>query len=275
MPNDYERIARAIAFLAQHAARQPTLAEVARAAGLSEFHFQRLFRRWAGVSPKRFLQYLAADRAAGALRRGRPVLAAAYDAGLSGPGRLHDLLVSVEAATPGEIRSGGAGLEIRWGSHATPFGTCVLGMTSRGVCHLSFHDGSVAEELAPLRHDWPKARLVRDQRGTATVMHRIFQGSRGRRPLGVHLKGTNFQLKVWEALLRIPDGATTTYGDLAAAIGTPSSARAVGTAVGDNPVAFLIPCHRVLRATGALGGYRWGTDRKQTMLAWEAVRRTG
>lgn len=273
--NDYERIARAIAYLEDHAAEQPSLGAVARAAGLSAFHFQRLFRRWAGVSPKRFLQFVTAQRAKGRLQGGGTVLETAYDVGLSGPGRLHDLLVSTEAVTPGQVRAAGAGLEIRWGRHATPFGDCVIAATPRGVCHLSFHQrDDIAPGIERLRRDWPAARLIRDQVGTARLAARVFRTGRERpgTPLALHVRGTNFQLKVWEALLRIPAAETTSYGTIAAAVGAPGAARAVGSAVGDNPIAFVIPCHRVLRGTGALGGYRWGLERKRAMLAWESAR---
>lgn len=270
---DYDRVTRTLAYLASHADARPSLEELARAAGLSAFHFQRLFRRWAGVSPARLLQYRTARRATAALRGGDTVLDAAYAAGLSGPGRLHDLLVAVDAVTPGNVRSAGAGLTIRHGHHATPFGGATVALTDRGICALGFDDDERGATLARLEHDWPAARLVRDQAATAAVVRRIFGQARAGRPLTLHLRGTNFQLKVWEALLAIPDATTTTYGTLAGTIGHPSASRAVGSAVGDNPVAFLVPCHRVLRATGGLGGYRWGIERKRAMLTWEGVRR--
>jgi AraC family transcriptional regulator of adaptative response/methylated-DNA-[protein]-cysteine methyltransferase len=270
---DYDRVGRAIRYLEAHADEQPTLAEVARAAGLSPFHFQRLFRRWVGVSPKRFLQFVTAQHAKEALRRGQSVLETAYDVGLSGPGRLHDLMVNVDAVTPGEVRSAGAGLRIRYGRHATPFGDCVIGLTPRGICLLFFSDGA-GEALERLHADWPGADIEKDQAGTEHTVARLFAtGRRATEAPTLHLTGTNFQLKVWEALLRVPAGAAVTYGDVAAAIGAPNAARAVGTAVGQNPIAFVIPCHRVLRATGALGGYRWGLERKRAMLVWEGIRR--
>ena len=271
---DYDRVERAIRFLEEHAVRKPGLAEVARSAGLSPAHFQRLFTRWAGISPKRFLQFLAKEHAADLLRRSATVLDAAYDAGLSGPGRLHDLLVSSEAVTPGELASGGNGLAVAWGFHPTPFGECLLGITERGICHLSFvgpGSGSRAAALAELRRRWPRATL-RENRALAVRMARRVFARPGRVGLALHLAGTNFQLKVWEALLRIPPGAVTTYGELARRIGRPTAVRAVAGAVGANPVAWLIPCHRVLRSLGALGGYRWGLERKQAMLGWEAAR---
>lgn len=270
---DYRRIEAAIRFLEAHADRQPPLRAVAEAVGLSDFHFQRLFRRWAGVSPKRFLQYLTVERAKEALREGRSVLAAAYESGLSGPGRLHDLFVTVEAVTPGEYKASGSGLTIGYGFRPSPFGECVIAATDRGVCALEFVEGgSRREAVDRLVRAWPAAVIREHEAMAASYGERIF-GGEGGRPLTLVLRGTNFQLKVWEALLRIPRGAATTYGDLARATGRPGAARAVGSAVGRNPVAYLIPCHRVLRTTGAFGGYRWGTARKQAMLGWEAAQR--
>jgi AraC family transcriptional regulator of adaptative response/methylated-DNA-[protein]-cysteine methyltransferase len=269
---DYDRMTRALAFLDAHAHERPSLDEVAEAAGLSPFHFQRLFRRWAGVSPTRLIQYRTAQRAKAALRGGHTVLDAAYEVGLSGPGRLHDLLVAVDAVTPGNVRTAGVGLTIRHGSHETPFGGATVGLTDRGICAIGFDDDERGATVARLEHDWPAAHFVRDQRGTADVVERIFSGATAGQPLTLHLRGTNFQLKVWEALLAIPEGATTSYGALAKTIGKPKASRAVGSAVGDNPVSFLVPCHRVLRRSGALGGYRWGLERKQAILAWERVR---
>lgn len=274
MPNrDYDRIARAITYLDRHAETQPGLAEVARAAGLSEFHFQRLFRRWAGVSPKRFLQHLTAGRAKSALGAGRSVLEATYDAGLSGPGRLHDLLVAVDAVTPGEFKTAGVGLIIQYGVHQTPFGDCLIAATPRGICALEFVEpGTRRDAVARLRDAWRGADLREAPQATAPYAARIFHPAGDDRPLTLFLRGTNFQLKVWEALLHIPEGTTVTYGDLARLTGTPRGARAIGTAVARNPIAYVIPCHRVIRATGAVGGYRWGPGRKRAMLAWEQAR---
>jgi AraC family transcriptional regulator of adaptative response/methylated-DNA-[protein]-cysteine methyltransferase len=260
---DYERVERAIRFLDEHHTEQPSLACVAGAAGLSEAHFQRLFKRWAGVSPKRFLQYATAEHARQLLCDSRPVLEAALDAGLSGPGRLHDLTVNVHAMTPGEMRRAGAGTTIRYGNHATPFGRCFLARTERGVCALRFGDG-IAEERAR----WPAAEFVRDDAATAEDAARVFRGG----AISLDLHGTNFQIRVWEALLRIPVGSVTSYGALARRIERPGAARAVGRAVGSNRIAVLIPCHRVLRETGAFGGYRWGLERKRALLAWESSR---
>jgi AraC family transcriptional regulator of adaptative response/methylated-DNA-[protein]-cysteine methyltransferase len=269
---DYARIARAIEFLREHAAAQPDLAGAARHVGLSEFHFQRLFTRWAGVSPKRFLQFLTVEDAKRRLAATRNTLDLAADVGLSGSGRLHDLFVALEAMSPGEARLGGAGLDIRHGLHDTRFGPALIAATARGVCALHFVDDERAG-LARLRQSWPHARLVRDPAASATVAQRLFAPLAGsaRQPLAVLVKGTNFQIQVWRALLALPAGAVTTYGDLARALDMPEAARTVGTAVGANALAWLIPCHRVIRATGALSGYRWGTERKAAMLAWEAA----
>lgn len=272
---DYARVERAIRFLREHAERRPPLAEVARSAGLSSAHFQRLFTRWAGISPKRFLQFLAKEHAADLLRRSASVLDAAYEAGLSGPGRLHDLLVNAEAATPGEVASGGRGVVVAWGFAASPFGECLLGVTDRGICHLSFvGPGGRRGALADLRRRWPRATLREDRPLAARITGRAFAGTR-RAGLSLHLAGTNFQMKVWEALLRIPPGAAASYGEVARRIGRPAAARAVAGAVAANPVAWLIPCHRVLRAAGDLGGYRWGLERKRAMLGWEAAQAHG
>ena len=269
---DYSRIEKAIRFLDRERATAPSLAEAAAHVGLSETHFQKLFTRWAGISPKRFLQHRTAEVVKRLLREGRPVLEVSYEAGLSGPGRLHDLLVNAEAATPGEVQRAGAGLAVRFGFHPSPFGECLIGVTARGVCHLAFvHPVSRAVALERLRTDWPEAQLAPDQDATRSAVSTAFPppGSAKRPSLSLHVKGTNFQLKVWRALLEIPPGQVTTYGDLAARVGNPRAARAVGTAVGSNPVSYLIPCHRVIRSTGELGGYAWGPDRKRVMLALE------
>lgn len=267
---DYERVAHAIEYLRSHAASQPDLAAVARHVRLSAFHFQRLFTRWAGVSPKRFLQFLTVEYARSRLAAGRSVLDLTLETGLSSPGRLHDLFVALEAVSPGEAASGGAGLEIRYGVHDSPFGQCLIATTKRGVCGLHFVD-DVKSALARLRSDWPRADFSRDPDRTHDIAARIFRPlvTGTAKPLALLVKGTNFQIQVWRALLALPFGAVTTYGNIAARIGQPSSARAVGHAVGANPIAWLIPCHRVLRASGGIGGYRWGSVRKAAMLGWE------
>lgn len=270
---DYARIERAIRFICAQRQRQPDLAEIATSVHLSEYHFQRLFQRWAGITPKRFLQFLTKEHAKARLRDSASVLEAALSAGLSGPGRLHDLLVECEAVTPGQYRRGGEGIEIRYGYHATRFGQCLLATTPRGVCALRFVEPrSRGEQLQAIATEWPRARLVADQNATSAIVARIFRGTIAGAPLTLHLKGTNFQIKVWEALLAVPEGTLVSYASLAQAIGAPQAARAVGGAIGRNPVAWLIPCHRVLRSLGEIGGYRWGPERKLAMLGWEAAR---
>ena len=269
---DYERVARAIEFLRRNAASQPDLAAVARHLHLSEHHFQRLFTRWAGVSPKRFVQYLTIEHAKSCLAATSGVLDLAGVVGLSGPGRLHDLFVTLEAMSPGEYKVGGAGLAIRYGVHESPFGAALVAVTARGICGLQFIDGA-DDGIERLRQDWPEAELRQDRDGTAPVVERLFRplSSQPGRPLALLVKGSNFQVKVWRALLELPFGSLATYGHVAGRIGAPGSARAVGTAIGANPIAWLIPCHRVIRESGALGGYRWGTGRKAAMLGWEAA----
>ncbi len=273
-PSDYTRIARAIEWLDAHAAEHPALADAARASGLSEAHFQRLFTRWAGISPKRFLQARTAETALRLLREGRPVLDAAYESGLSGSSRLHDLVLHAEAVTPGELKRRGAGLVILHGWQPTPFGDALFAATPRGLCFLAFaSSGGRAAALEDLRSRWPAAQLERDDRAVAAFAARAFPESVQRGgPLALHVRGTNFQLRVWEALLHVPDGATTTYAALAREVGKPSAPRAVGNAVGANPISWLIPCHRVLRGDGGLGGYAWGPERKRTMLVYERLR---
>ena len=268
---DFRRIAHAIRFIAAHVREQPRLAAIAASAGLSEFHFNRLFRRWAGVTPRQYLAFLTARSARGALALESSVLEAAYAAGLSGPGRLHDLLVTLDAVTPGELKARGAGLEIRYGFTDTPFGTALIGSTARGVCHLGFEDRNRERAaVAELAARWEHAHLTRSDEGAQRLALEIFgaAGTRTGTPLRLAVKGTNFQLKVWEALLSVGARGPTTYATVARAAGAAGAERAVGNAVGANPVAWLIPCHNVLRADGDLGGYRWGADRKRAMLAW-------
>ena len=272
---DYQRIAKAIAYLEANYLEQPGLETLARAVHMSEFHFQRVFSRWAGISPKRFLQFLTIEHAKRRLAEAKPVLDATLDSGLSSPGRLHDLFVSVEAVTPGEYKTRGQGIQISYGFHPTPFGTCLVGATSRGVCWLSFHEnGPQRTALRDMQSHWQGAQLVDQPAATTPVVKQIFSdlNKRTKTPLSLLLMGTNFQLKVWQALLRIPRGEVTTYENIGELIGARSSARAVGSAVGDNRVAYLIPCHRVIRKSGVLGGYHWGEPRKRAMLAWEAAK---
>lgn len=272
MNDDYRRIEKAIRYLEDHTLDQPDLEELAEQVHLSPYHFQRLFTRWAGVSPKRFLQYLTLAHAKRLLKEHGSQLDTAYRTGLSSPSRLHDLFVAVDAVTPGEYRAMGSGMEIAYGLHASPFGQCLLAVTDRGLCGLSFIDETDPQSpLQDLRRRWPKARLVKNHRRTADMSRRVF-GSLAEgdhTPVPLLLKGTNFQIKVWEALLRVPPGSVTSYQRLARAIGNPTASRAVGTAVGANPIAYLIPCHRVILNTGAFGNYRYGTPRKKAILGWE------
>jgi AraC family transcriptional regulator of adaptative response/methylated-DNA-[protein]-cysteine methyltransferase len=274
---DYYRVEKAIRYLDGNARAQPSLGDVAGHLGLSVFHCQRLFHRWAGVTPKDFLQVATLRYAKALLRESRPVLEAALEAGLSGPGRLHDLCVSIEAMTPGEYRRGGEGVTVRWGVHPTPVGEALFAMTDRGVCAIHFLESlqPLAFSLQPLRHAWPRARLERDNAATAPVAAEVSARMLGRtrERLSVVLRGTRFQVKVWEALLAIPAGSVTTYGEVAARIGQPQAHRAAASAIGANAVGYLIPCHRVLRATGAIGGYRWGEARKRALLGLERPRR--
>jgi AraC family transcriptional regulator of adaptative response/methylated-DNA-[protein]-cysteine methyltransferase len=271
---DYRRIEQAIAYLEEHALEQPSLDEVAEHIGLSSYHFQRLFKSWAGVSPKRFLQYLTIENAKKLLRESTSILDTALDVGLSGPSRLHDLFVSVEAMTPGEFKAQGKDLLISYGFHATPFGECLLAVTPRGICRLAFVDPEARSVvLNELQETWREATLVENQNAGKDAIKTIFDQTRGQAqtPLKILLRGTNFQVKVWEALLRIPEGTVVSYGFLADAVGHPGAHRAVGTAAGHNPVGYLIPCHRVLRANGEIGGYHWGTTCKRAILAREAA----
>jgi AraC family transcriptional regulator of adaptative response/methylated-DNA-[protein]-cysteine methyltransferase len=274
----YERIEQAIHWLADHYQDQPSLASAAAAVGLSEYHFQRLFSGWAGVSPKKFLQYLTLAHAKTRLDACESVLDAAYDAGLSGPGRLHDLFVTHEAVTPGEWKAMGAGMTLRYGWHKSPFGDCLLVATDRGLCGLGFvlPEGRAATE-ADLLGRWDQATLVEDPKATARYAKLVFGDGMGdgSGTLKLVLRGTPFQLKVWEALMRIPPGAVVSYERLAQHLGKPTAARAVAGAVALNPVSFIVPCHRVIRGTGIITGYRWGPDRKRALLAWEAAREDG
>ncbi|MBC8125988.1 MAG: methylated-DNA--[protein]-cysteine S-methyltransferase [Gloeobacteraceae cyanobacterium ES-bin-144] len=271
--NDYERIAEAIRFLDAHRAEQPDLATLAAHIGLSQAHFHRMFSAWAGATPKDFLQCLTLSHARELLRDGENVLHSALDSGLSGPGRLHDLCVSLEAATPGEIKAKGAGLTIVAGVADSPFGNCLIAETPRGICHLSFFDNVDCDaSISELRADWPLATLVFNNVHAAELATKIFNPVRNPAPWKLHVKGSAFQLRVWRALLRVPTGSLVSYGKLAASAGNPSASRATGTAVGSNAISFLIPCHRVIRETGISGNYRWGAVRKRAILAWESSR---
>ncbi len=272
---DYKRIEKAIGFIEANCALQPDLDQMAAAANLSKYHFHRLFKRWVGIGPAQFLRHLTLAQAKSGLTGEESVLNVALDTGLSGPSRLHDLFVTFDAVTPGEFKRKGADLTIAYDFHPTPFGECLLAMTDRGICYLGFVSGDDRFGVFQhLRDSWPKATMHENGSKGRKIIERLFQPAKGagNRPFHLHLRGTNFQVNVWRALLTIPPGSLAAYRDIAARIGRPGSARAVGGAVAANPVAYLIPCHRVIAATGGLAGYRWGRVRKQAMIGWEAVK---
>jgi len=271
---DYDRIEKAVRYVQAHQHEQPSLEVLADHVGLSPFHFIRLFKRWAGITPKRFLQLLTLEYAKERLAESHSLLETAFDAGLSGTGRLHDLFVTVDAVTPGEFKKLGDGLVIKYGLHETPFGYCFLGVTERGVCALSFIEGGKMEAaIAELASAWPEAVLVEDVGATRPFADAMISVASGEtiRPIPLLVRGTNFQIKVWQALLQVPPGQLIAYEDLAALIGQPTATRAVASAVARNRIGYLIPCHRVLRKSGAIGGYRWGPARNAALLAWEAT----
>jgi AraC family transcriptional regulator of adaptative response/methylated-DNA-[protein]-cysteine methyltransferase len=270
---DYDIVRRAIAFISEHWRDQPETEAIAEAAGVTATELHHLFRRWASLTPKAFLQALTLDHARRILRDSASVLDASFEVGLSGPGRLHDLFVTHEAMSPGEWKSGGAGLTIRYGFHPSPFGTALVMASERGLAGLAFADpGEEPAALADMRGRWPKASFVEDAARTAPLARRIFDSKlwRADRPLRVVLIGTDFEVRVWDTLLKIPMGRATTYSDIAAKIGADKAARAVGAAVGKNPISFVVPCHRVLGKSGDITGYHWGLTRKRAMLGWEA-----
>lgn len=272
---DYDVVRRAIGHIRENWRTQPDIETIAEAAGVTPTELHHLFRRWAGLSPKAFLQAITLDRARALLRKSASVLDATYEVGLSGPGRLHDLFVTHEAMSPGEWKSGGQGLTIRYGFHPSPFGGALVMASERGLAGLAFVDaGEEPSALADMRQRWPNAHYVEDAAHTAALAYRVFDPTRWRaeEPLRVVLIGTDFEVRVWEALLKVPMGRMTSYSDLAAKVCAPKAARAVGAAVGRNPLAFVVPCHRVVGRTGALTGYHWGLTRKRAMLGWEAGR---
>jgi AraC family transcriptional regulator, regulatory protein of adaptative response / methylated-DNA-[protein]-cysteine methyltransferase len=272
---DYALVKRAIAFISTRWRDQPSIDTIAEHVGLSPSHFQHLFKRWAGLTPKAFLQAITMDHARERLRDSASVLDAAYDVGLSGPGRLHDLFVTHEAMTPGDYRRRGEGLALTYGFHPSPFGEAIAVTTPRGLAGLGFvDDGNRAAALADMQKRWPRAAFVANQAATAPLARRAFDPQQWRRdrPLRVVMIGTDFEMRVWETLLSLPIGAATTYSDIARHIGRPTAARAVGAAVGRNPISFVVPCHRVLGRSGALTGYHWGLARKQAIIGWEAGR---
>ncbi|MEN1728156.1 MAG: methylated-DNA--[protein]-cysteine S-methyltransferase [Pseudomonadota bacterium] len=272
---DYQRIESALTWIENHWRDQPAIGEIAAAVGLSESHFHRLFRRYAGITPKRLIEFLTANHARTRLMDSASVLEAALDSGLSGPGRLHDLMVNVDGATPGQIRRSGAGMTIRFGHHEGPFGCCLIAQTERGVCSLDFiASSSSTAAREQLQRRWPRASVIEDQTATAKTLSAILTSltDPASRP-ALDIQGSNFQLRVWDALLRLPHDALISYGDLARALQQPGASRAVGTAVGANPVPLLIPCHRVLRQNGAFGNYSGGEFRKRAILLWESGHR--
>lgn len=278
---DYDQIRRAIAFLSTRWEEQPTLEQLAAHLDLSPAHAQKLFTRWCGLSPKEFVQAITIDHARGLLAGAASVLEAAHEVGLSGGGRLHDLFVDHEAMTPGDFKRRGEGLHVAYGFHPSPFGDALLLATDRGVAGLAFVDEDKgqtrAEALADMTQRWPAAHYVEDAKRTAPHAHRIFDPSqwRAETPVRLVLIGTDFEVRVWEALLKIPMGRAVSYSDIARHLGRPSASRAVGTAVGRNPISFVVPCHRVLRGDGNLGGYHWGLTRKKALIGWETGRVRG
>jgi AraC family transcriptional regulator of adaptative response/methylated-DNA-[protein]-cysteine methyltransferase len=275
LSDDYARIEQVIYFLERNASRQPSLGEIADYVHLSEYHFQRLFTRWVGISPKRFLQFITKEHAKQLLAQSSSILDTTYQVGLSSPGRLHDLFITWESVTPGQFKQRGMGLTIRYGFHPTPFGEVLLGSTDRGICGLSFvMPTGRPSALASLQKNWPLAVLVEDPSATQALVAAIFPSpsTHPTNPLQVYLSGSNFQLKVWEALLRIPSGSVVSYRDIAGFIGDPRASRAVGNALAHNPVAVLIPCHRVIHALGEFGNYHYGEARKMALLGWEMAR---
>ncbi|MGY3531586.1 AraC family transcriptional regulator of adaptative response/methylated-DNA-[protein]-cysteine methyltransferase [Bradyrhizobium embrapense] len=270
---DYDSVRRAIAFISEHWRAQPTIEAMADAAAVTPDELHHLFRRWAGLTPKAFMQALTLDHAKSLLRDSASVLDAALDSGLSGPGRLHDLFVTHEAMSPGEWKTGGGGMTLRYGFHPSPFGTAIVIATDRGLAGLAFADpGDEQTAFADMKRRWPNATYVEDTAGTTALAQRVFDTKlwRADQPLRVVLIGTDFEVRVWETLLKVPMGRAVSYSDIACKINSPRASRAVGAAVGRNPVSFVVPCHRALGKSGALTGYHWGITRKQAMLGWEA-----
>ncbi|MCA9742583.1 MAG: bifunctional helix-turn-helix domain-containing protein/methylated-DNA--[protein]-cysteine S-methyltransferase [Deferribacteres bacterium] len=271
---DYQRIERAINLLEMNFKAHPPLKDIAASVAMSEFHFQRLFSRWVGISPKRFLQFLTVEYAKQQLEKSSNLLDVTFESGLSSPGRLHDLFVSCEAITPGDYKAKGAGLRLEYGFVPSPFGDCLLIKTEKGICGLAFvQNNDPVGTLKTYQMRWNRAQFVENRETIEPLAEQIFfpDDHASPTPLHLHVRGTNFQIKVWNALLRIPMGALTTYNSLASALGAPRASRAVGTAVGQNPISFLIPCHRVLRKNAHISGYAWGPNRKRIMLGWEAA----
>lgn len=274
MKSDYQRIAQAIEFINANAKQQPSLENIAAHLHLSPFHFQRLFSQWAGVAPKKYLQILTVDRAKQLLAQSKPLAEVSDSVGLSGSSRLHDHFVQLEAASPGEFKAGGAGMEIRYSVIGGPFGDAFIAVTPRGICKLSFlSNNNIEQQIVDLNAQWPAAKLVNQASETTRMVEALFAGKQTiNGPLSLYVKGTNFQINVWRALLQIEPGCINSYAQVAEAVGKPRAYRAVGTAIGSNQVAFFIPCHRVLQQSGQIGGYLWGETRKHAIHAWESAR---
>lgn len=275
---DYDTVRRAIEYLTKQYREQPEIDAVAAAAGTDPRRLNELFRRWCGLTPKAFLQAVTLDNAKKLLAQSPNILEASYELGLSGPGRLHDLFVVHEAMSPGEWKTGGEGLEIRYGFHPSPFGTALVMATPRGLCGLAFSDpGKENAALKDMRARWKNASYREDSAATADIAARIFQSDRWQpdTPLRVVLIGTDFEVRVWQTLLKVPLGRAATYSDVARKIGKEKAARAVGAAVGKNPISFVVPCHRIVGTNGALTGYHWGLTRKRAMLGWEQAKLIG
>jgi len=269
----YTIVAQAIEYIRANARQQPSLADIATSVNLSEYHLQRVFTEWAGISPKRFLQYLTKEHAKHALQESMDVLSAALESGLSSPGRLHELMISCEAMSPGEIKTRGRGVNVKYGISNTPFGAALIGWTPRGICNLAFCEDDGKNEKKELLSQWSAASLLRDDEEATKLSERIFPSEPKQGKLHLVLRGTNFQIKVWEALLNVGTSQLITYGTLAQFAGSPNAQRAVGSALAANKIGFLIPCHRVIRESGDVGVYRWGSERKIAIQAWEAARK--
>jgi len=272
---DYYRIADALTYIKDNMQQQPSLEEVAVAVHISPFHFQRMFTDWAGVSPKKFLHYLSVEYAKEVLKTsGTSVYDAAYETGLSGTGRLHDLFVKIEGMTPGEYKNGGKNLVIKYSYGESAFGNYLVASTEVGICNLFFYNESSKESLEELKQLWVNATIVEEETGYHQSIKQFFGHKKeDAAQIKLHLKGTPFQLKVWEALLKIPEGGLKSYSNIAEDIQNPTAQRAVGSAIGSNPVGFIIPCHRVIKSVGGIGEYRWGTERKMAIIGWEAAKR--
>ena len=270
---NYKRIEEAIRFLTENYKRQPSLYDVADEVNVSPFHFQKMFTAWAGISPKKFLQYLTVEELKKELHKTSNLVEAAERVGLSAQSRVYDLFVNIEAVTPNEYKTQGAGIDIAYGVHATPFGNCLLAVTDRGICSMSFVEDNLNQLLAELQSHWKNARIEKNELKTKPFAENIFNAP-AKTAINLLVRGTAFQVKVWEALLKIPFGAVTSYQTIANIIGNPNGMRAVGSAVGANPVAYLIPCHRVIRREAIIGQYRWGSLRKIALIGWEKAKRT-